>query len=234
MQNMIRKINARRWVCIAAMGSTAVAAAAVHEVEVGSNFFSPNQVTIEAGDTVRWTNNSGDGHNVVSYDNVFRCAEGCDGNGGNGDVSTSWVAEVTFHSPDTYGYFCAPHEVFGMTGNVQVDVPTSTTVHEVQALGDNSFSPAKLTINVGDVVRFRNINGPHNVRAADDSFRCSEGCEGDGTLLDADPTGFPWDVYVRFDQVGDVAFYCEEHEFTGTGGVVHVVDPGLIFANGFD
>ena len=40
---------------------------ATHEVTVGNNFFSPNDLTIQVGDTVRWTNNAGF-HDVTADD----------------------------------------------------------------------------------------------------------------------------------------------------------------------
>ena len=46
-------------------------AATTHDVVVGNNFFSPNNLTIEVGDTVRWTNNAGGSHDVTADDNSF-------------------------------------------------------------------------------------------------------------------------------------------------------------------
>ena len=50
--------------------------------------FSPSQLTIHVGDTVEFlgyadSNSTGD-HNVVADDGSFRCARGCDGEGGDG------------------------------------------------------------------------------------------------------------------------------------------------------
>src|SRR5689334_6080557 len=46
--------------------------------------------------------------------------------------------------------------------------------------GDNppTFSPATVTISVGDKVTFVNKGGVHNVVADDGSFRCAHGCDG--------------------------------------------------------
>jgi plastocyanin len=40
--------------------------AATFDVAVQNNSFSPNNLTIEVGDTVRWTNNSGRTHDVTA------------------------------------------------------------------------------------------------------------------------------------------------------------------------
>ena len=61
-----------------AFGKQAVASD--HQVTVGGNndMFSPSTLTINAGDTVTFTEVSGS-HNVVSDTaGLFRCANGCD------------------------------------------------------------------------------------------------------------------------------------------------------------
>ena len=67
----------------------AVASAANHIVTAQSNFtFSPSDLTIAAGDTVTFKNGGGF-HNVKSDPGavtMFRCANGCDGAGGNGNL----------------------------------------------------------------------------------------------------------------------------------------------------
>ncbi len=48
--------------------------------------FSPNNLTITAGDTVTFHNLGGAMHNVHADDDSFRCAAGCDDASGNGAV----------------------------------------------------------------------------------------------------------------------------------------------------
>src|SRR5512144_591326 len=58
--------------------------------------FSPQFLTIQAGDTVTFLNLGGY-HNVVADDGSFRCAHGCDGDGqgGSGNASDSlWFVSV--------------------------------------------------------------------------------------------------------------------------------------------
>ncbi len=50
--------------------SPLLAQAATHEVQVRNNFFSPNNLTIEVGDTVHWSSNGGI-HDVTADDNSF-------------------------------------------------------------------------------------------------------------------------------------------------------------------
>ena len=207
--------------------------AKTHEVLVSSNVFTPNSLVIEAGDTVRWRNIGG-GHNVFASNGSFRCAEGCESEGGNGDPSTNfWISEVTFREIGTVAYICQPHVGFGMVGSITVIEPQSVTVHEVHATTTNGFEPDDLTIQRGDVVRFINDGGAHNINAVDNSLICSEACAGDGTNFDSDPTGFPWDIYVKFEQVVDIPYFCANHENTGTGGIIRVLTDAL-FSNGFE
>lgn len=205
----------------------------VHEVLVSSNVYTPSTLVIEAGDTVRWINTGGE-HNVQADDGSFRCAQGCDATGGDGNASTElWSFEITFRTIGTTTYFCAPHLIFGMVGSITVVEPTSVAVHEVYATIANEFQPADLTIMRGDIIRFINDGGEHNINSADNSLICSEGCAGDGTNTDSTPTGFPWDIYVKFSQVAEIPYYCQAHELTGTPGIIRVITDTL-FVNGFE
>lgn len=112
-----------RWSAIALvpMLYSAAAAAENHVVTALSNpfRFSPNTLTIAAGDTVTFQNGSGF-HNVASDPDAvtsFRCANGCDGAGGNGNLSAAnWSATVAFPTAGTAGYFCEAHGAAGGSG----------------------------------------------------------------------------------------------------------------------
>ena len=89
--------------------------------------FSPQFLTIQAGDTVTFLNLGGN-HNVVADDGSFRCAHGCDGDGqgGSGNATDSlWFATVAFPNAGTVGYFCEPHGSpgSGMYGTIEVLAP---------------------------------------------------------------------------------------------------------------
>jgi plastocyanin len=118
--------------------------AATHTVTVGGVsggyygdqevlMFSPADLTIDAGDSVIFTN-AGGAHNVHADDESFRCARGCDGgaSGGNGDPSTDeWHATVTFDHAGSVSYHCDNHAGMGMTGTITVrsttaDVPITS------------------------------------------------------------------------------------------------------------
>ncbi len=85
-----------------------------------NNTFSPSTVTIVAGGTVTFVNLGGD-HNVTANDGSFRCANGCDGSGGNGDPATNaWSVTITFRDAGSVPYNCEVHVAVGMTATVIV------------------------------------------------------------------------------------------------------------------
>ena len=109
---------------ILAVGS--VTAQTTHDIDVGPGFsFFPADVTVEVGDTVRWTWVSGF-HNVESgvggiHDGIFRS--------GDATSTVGTVFEVTFDAAfvatnpvvdDLYNYYCVIHQGGGMVGSVQV------------------------------------------------------------------------------------------------------------------
>lgn len=94
-----------------------VLSAATHEVMVNDNFFSPNDLTIQVGDTVRWTNAAGGmPHDVTADDGSFAS-----------ETSSSFTYERTFNSVAEILYYCTVHSVPGadrssnMNGRIVVE-----------------------------------------------------------------------------------------------------------------
>ena len=91
----------------------------LHVVNVNDNFFSPVNLTIAVGDSVRWTNSSGF-HNVAS---CFPSQLGCPAEDSNESFTSGspdfgpWLYEYTFTQPGENPYICQSHAPF-MTGNV--------------------------------------------------------------------------------------------------------------------
>lgn len=114
---------------------TAPLHAATYTVLVGPGLvFTPNVLTIRAGDKVKFTNKGGF-HNVKADNNSFRCAHGCDGDpGGDGTPSnTIWVFTRTFNTPSEVGYYCETHgdATSGMRGLIVVE-PTPVTLQSFE------------------------------------------------------------------------------------------------------
>jgi plastocyanin len=94
------------------------------DVTVGQGFaFVPNEITIDASDTVRWSWASS-GHSVSSGNPCTIDGQFCSPDNTNcqaGSLSNAGtVYEFTFTQPGTYSYFCAAHCSIGMTGVINV------------------------------------------------------------------------------------------------------------------
>jgi len=82
-----------------------------HVVQVTDFAFTPQNITIQAGDTVRWENAPGGAsHNVIANDQSFA----------SGAAQSSFTYEFTFNNAGGYSYYCAPHQGLGMVGSVTV------------------------------------------------------------------------------------------------------------------
>jgi plastocyanin len=132
---------------IALFALATVATAANHTVRVGGSglVFSPASLTIRQGDTVTFTN-AGGFHNVVADSGGFRCANGCDGAGGNGALSSSlWSATVQFNNVGRFGYFCDAHggPGSGMAGSITVEAGGDPPFIITPAITGNWFDPAQ-------------------------------------------------------------------------------------------
>ena len=111
----------------------AVSAFAVDHQVVAMNtptrHFEPPTLQINVGDTVTFVNDPANPgfHNARSDTDAvtqFRCANGCDDDGGDGAPSgNAWTATVTFPTAGTVGYYCEIHGGdggIGMSGVITV------------------------------------------------------------------------------------------------------------------
>jgi plastocyanin len=110
------------------------AVAATHEVMVlDPRSFSPNDLTIEVGDTVRWVNaDGGNQHDVTADDSSF-----------NSDTAAGFTFEKTFNSIAEILYHCTVHSSpassggTAMNGRINVvaaQVSTDVSVESVNAV----------------------------------------------------------------------------------------------------
>jgi plastocyanin len=96
---------------VAGGGATARVGTDVWDVTaLASNEFTPSELTIKVGDTVRWTNSGGGRHNV-RFDN------------GSFDdppdpITTDWTVSRSFDSEGSFGYYCELHTTMRGTVNV--------------------------------------------------------------------------------------------------------------------
>ena len=87
------------------------ASAEDHDVSITDDMkFDPEDLTINVGDTVTWTNNDGMGHTATSTD------EPASFDSGNIDAGATW--SFTFTEAGTYNYKCDYH--IKMTASITV------------------------------------------------------------------------------------------------------------------
>lgn len=114
-------------------------------VAVVDNVFIPEEVFIFAGDSVKWEHEFMEDFHTVTSGLSSRPE---DNPGALFDVESSCARPIfvyRFESPDTYPYFCRPHETMGMTGKVHVQ----DLFIRGDATGDESvdISDAIVTLN---------------------------------------------------------------------------------------
>jgi len=213
--------------------------------------FDPPTLTIAVGDTVTFVNGGGF-HNVASDpDSVqaFRCANGCDETGGNGDPdSNNWSAEVTFTAAGTAGFHCEVHEGQGMVGTItiantggapSIDV-TPTTLAGAAEEGASTSVPLSIA-NTGDADLVWNADAVLNDCAVPETVPWLTLDPTGGTVAPGDPATA---VNVTMDASGLVeglynATVCIDSNDTLNAlvevPVAFTVTVGdRVFANGFD
>ena len=114
--------------------------AVTHEVSIGDNFFSPNDLTIEVGDTVRWTYSGSRMHDATADD--FSWAS---------PTSSSIDFSHTFTSVEEVLYHCTVHSTPGQNRNtrmngridvIQAEEPEPDPIVINGGMSDAWFNPA--------------------------------------------------------------------------------------------
>lgn len=172
--------------------------------------FDPDEITIVVGDTIRFVAVTGD-HTVTSG------TGSSDPN--SGDLFNAVIDEgddflYVFNAAGTVDYYCIPHEEDGMNGQVTVNAPTAKTVNVF--VSGTAFSPAEVTINPGDAVRWT-VSGSHTITSG---VGPADPLVGD--LFD-ETVGTSSVFTYTFDDLGSFDYFCRIHFAMGMTGTVNVV-----------
>ena len=108
------------------------ASAATTDVAVKNFSFSPEQVTVPVGGTVKWTNGDTTSHTITANDGSFD----------SGSTAAGGTFERTFTAAGTFTYFCAIHT--SMQGTVQVGGATATTAPTTTTSAPASTTTARV------------------------------------------------------------------------------------------
>jgi plastocyanin len=130
---------ARSCIAISLLALPMAAWSVDHPVNANTNLtFSPTTVSANVGDTITFTNVGAPAgfHNVRSDGPTmtFRCANGCDGAGGDGSPSSAnWTSTITLTTPGTIQFYCEIHGApgQGMSGTINVTLPVELQSFEV-------------------------------------------------------------------------------------------------------
>ena len=145
--------------------------ATVHQINSGMFFYSPNELTINIGDTVVWINDGGT-HDVNG--NISSISGESFGNPESFDSpSTSTVGATiythVFDIAGTYNYDCSVgnHALQGMTGTIIVEGSNGTVVDIVVNSDDlNTLQTAVIQADLADIL---SGDGPFTVFAPTDA-----------------------------------------------------------------
>lgn len=94
--------------------TTAAVTARDRSVSIADFEFSPGSVTVNVGDTVRWTNSDEQAHNAAANDGSFRI----------GLLGTGESGSFRFTKPGRYAYICEPHPFMQGVVVVKAAAPT--------------------------------------------------------------------------------------------------------------
>lgn len=95
--------------------------------------FTPKTLTVDAGTTVTFDNNSEVGHTITAYEQKipgdaayfasggFETEKAARNNVSKGLIAVGDTFTHTFEVPGRYDYFCIPHEGTGMKGTISVE-----------------------------------------------------------------------------------------------------------------
>ncbi len=156
-------------VCCAAVAPLLSSQAATVQVQVGAGgrIFTPQNVTIQIGDTVEWVW-AGNNHSTTSG-----TPGNPDGLWDSGVKNTGFVFSRTFTAAGTFNYYCSPHgSCCGMIGSVTVTAAADTvditraqyvtTRSQLTVRATSTNDTATLTVSVtstGEVLGTMTNNG---------------------------------------------------------------------------
>ncbi|MFT4534991.1 MAG: plastocyanin [Saprospiraceae bacterium] len=133
-----------------------------HIVEVSNNKFTPKDLVINEGESVRWMNVQGF-HNVNG--SLAAYPNNPEGFSNGNAASAPWTFDFTFNVVGVYDYHCDPHEGLGMVGTVTVmgEVEPTIPVYDIGLVNtidaDGLPDSAGVQCIVEGVVHGANLSG---------------------------------------------------------------------------
>jgi plastocyanin len=176
-------------------------------VEIQDFQFSPNNITIPVGTTVRFVSVGQVQHTVTSDSGLFD----------SGILTNGQEFSFTFTEAGTFPYFCQLHGAAGgggMAGTIVVEAaPSSGTSGEpvTVEIQDFQFAPNSITVPVGTTVRFVSVGQVQHTVTSDSGLYDS------GILTNGQEFSF------TFTEAGTFPYFCQLHGAAGGGGMAGTV-----------
>jgi plastocyanin len=134
---------------------------AATEISLADFKFTPQDITINTGATVRWRNPSGHGHNVNGSKATF--ASNPEGFSSGAVSASNWVYEYTFTKEGKYSYQCDAH-ISTMKGTVTVVaakvIPTYPIAKVTTVKADGVLDSLNVTCKLQGIVHGINVRTP--------------------------------------------------------------------------
>ena len=181
----------------------------------GSPQFTPTAAQVNVGDTVTWTATAGN-HTITSGTGS---SDPSAGSLFDQQLAQSQSFSHVFATAGVVHYFCRTHEAMGMKGTVTVLQPVPKTVQVSAGGASLSFSPANMTINVGDTVKWT-VSGTHTITSGTDPTDPNV-----GALFDQQHMTTGQTFSFVFTTPGTVHYFCRFHEAMGMKGTITVTSP---------
>lgn len=99
-------------------------------------------------------------------------------------------------------------------------VMCAVTVDHTVEVSSNEFTPADITINVGETVGWTNLGGNHNVNGTQATYPNNPESFGNGGASNSS-----WTYEYTFSTVGFYDYQCDPHVGLGMVGTITVIDP---------
>jgi plastocyanin len=131
-----------------------------HDISIIDNQFVPSSITIQVGETVRWTNNGAGRHTVTSDPGPSNCNSGSPSTElfDSGVIQPTGTFSHTFQQAGDNGYHCEIHGC-AMAGMVHVASPV-TWVVVPDVLGDLAADAVTTLRAAGLGVSIQQVNDP--------------------------------------------------------------------------
>ena len=172
------------------------------------------------GETITLADQNGTEIDMVEFDDSFPWPTGADGNGSSLELCSpnkdNSNAVNWFDATNPTGAILEGVEVLGTPGaaNTATCPPTDVTVE----VSSNVFTPADITIFVGETVEWINTGGFHNVNGTLATYPGNPEGFGNGG-----PSSDAWTFSHTFTEVGVYDYQCDPHVDFGMVGTVTVI-----------